>query len=54
MPTILKEFPPEVRKAVLVKQIEIKTNLKNYKASQTYTLIEIVKEWMELKTKKVI
>jgi hypothetical protein len=53
MATILKEFPPELRKAVLLKQIEIKTEQKNYKASQTHTLIEIVREWMELKSKQV-
>lgn len=52
MPTILKDFPTEVRRAVLEKQLEIKTEKKDYKASQTHTLIEIVKEWMKLKPKK--
>jgi hypothetical protein len=52
MPTILKEFPTEARKAVLLKQLEMKTNNKNYKSSQTQALIEIVKEWMELKPKQ--
>lgn len=49
MPTMLKDFPKEVRRAVLQKQLELKTEKKDYKTSQTHTLIEIVKEWMELK-----
>jgi hypothetical protein len=54
MPTILKDFPPEIRKAVLEKQLEIKTQKRDYKASQSHTLIEIVKEWLALKPKKPI
>jgi hypothetical protein len=52
MAAMLKEFPPEIRKAVLLKQVEIKTQKKNYKSSQTQAIIEIVREWMELKSKK--
>lgn len=52
MASMLKEFPAEVRKAVLLKQVEIKTNNKNFKSSQAQALIEIVKEWIELKSKK--
>lgn len=51
MAAMLKEFPPEVRKAVLLKQVEIKTQKKNYKSSQAQALIEIVKEWIEFKNK---
>lgn len=53
MASMLKEFPLEVRKAVLLKQVEIKTQKKNYKSSQAQALIEIVKEWMELKSKPI-
>jgi hypothetical protein len=52
MAAMLKEFPPEVRKAVLLKQVEIKQNNKNYKSSHSQALIEIVKEWVELKKSK--
>lgn len=52
MPTILKDFPSEIRKAVLQKQLEIKTEKKEYKASQSQALIEIVKEWLEFKSKQ--
>lgn len=51
MPTLLKDFPTEVRRAVLEKQLEIKTKTKEYKTNQTQALIEIVKEWMALKPK---
>lgn len=54
MAAMLREFPPEIRKAVLLKQVEIKTQKKNYKSSQAQALIEIVREWMELKTKKEV
>lgn len=54
MAAMLKEFPSEVRKAVLLKQIEIKEKKKNFKSSQAQALIEIVKEWMELKLKLTI
>ena len=52
MASILKEFPIELRKAVLLKQAEIRVQKKNYKSSQTHALIEIVKEWINLKTKQ--
>jgi hypothetical protein len=54
MPTILKDFPPEIRKAVLQKQLEIKTQTREYKASQSQALIEIVKEWIKLKSKPTV
>lgn len=53
MPNILKEFPPELREAVLLKQVEIKTKKKELKASQTHALMEIVKEWLLLTKKPV-
>lgn len=52
MPAILKDFPTEVKKAVLLKQVEIKTTKKDIKSSQSQALIEIVQEWMEYKNMK--
>jgi hypothetical protein len=49
MPALLKDFPSEIRRAVLQKQLEIKITKKEYKSSQAQALIEIVKEWMDLK-----
>jgi len=46
MPNLLKDFPSEARKAVLVKQAEMKAAKKQGKYSQKHALIQIVKEWM--------
>jgi hypothetical protein len=54
MPNILKNIPEDVRTAILVKQAEIKSKKKNGKLSQSYTLIQIVREWLELKSTKPI
>jgi len=52
MANTLKDFPPDARKAVLIKQAEIKHDKKQEKISQKNALIQIVKEWIELKSKK--
>lgn len=52
MPALLKDFPSEIKKAVLQKQLELKTEQKIYKASQKQALIEIVTEWLKLKPTK--
>ena len=46
MPNLLKDFPTEARKAVLIKQAEMKAVKKQGKYSQKHALIQIVKEWM--------
>jgi len=52
MANLLKDFPAEVRKAVLIKQAEIKSNKVYEKYSQKNTIVQIIKEWMELKSKQ--
>lgn len=54
MPQLLKDFPTEIKKAVLQKQVDIKTEQKDYKASQKQALIEIVREWIQLKSKQKV
>lgn len=49
MANTLKDFPMDARKAVLLKQAEIKADKKHDKISQKHALIQIVKEWMKLK-----
>lgn len=52
MANLLKDFPTEVKKAVLIKQAEIKsekTDPTKFNSSQRIALIQIVKEWIELK-----
>lgn len=51
MPQLLKDFPADLKKAVLIKQVEIKSEKKELKASQAHALMEIVREWLELKSK---
>jgi hypothetical protein len=46
MSNILKDFPADARKAVLIKQAEMKAIKKQGKYSQKHALIEIVKEWI--------
>lgn len=49
MPSLIKDFPTDVRKAVLLKQAEVKSDNKNkFKTSQKFILIQIIKEWMDL------
>lgn len=52
MPQILKGFPADLKKAVLIKQVEIKSEKKYLKASQAHALMEIVKEWIDFKSKQ--
>lgn len=52
MPQLLKNFPTDLKKAVLIKQIEIKAEKRELKASQAHALMEIVREWIELKSKQ--
>lgn len=53
MPNYLKDFPTDVKKAVLIKQAEINSSPKMLKKhSQRHTIIQIVKEWLELKPKQ--
>lgn len=52
MPNLLKDFPFEIRKAVLIKQAEIKATKKSEKYSQKKAIEQIIKEWMELKSKQ--
>lgn len=52
MANTLKDFPPEVKKAVLLKQAELKIEKNQPKYSHRHTLVQIVKEWIELKSKK--
>lgn len=54
MPQLLKDFPADLKKAVLIKQVEIKAEKKEMKASQAHALMEIVKEWLQLKSKQTI
>lgn len=55
MPNLLKDFPFEIRKAVLIKQAEIKATKKAEKYSQKNTLVQIIKEWVEYnKSKQVV
>lgn len=54
MPQLLKGFPPDLKKAVLLKQVEIKSEKKELKASQAHALMEIVREWIQFKSKKPI
>jgi hypothetical protein len=49
MANTLKDFPSDAKKAVLLKQAEIKSNKNQGKVSQKQALIQIVKEWLELK-----
>lgn len=46
MPNILKDFPFEVRRAVLLKQADIKADKKLGKFSHKHTLVQIIKEWL--------
>lgn len=48
MPNYLHEFPAEVKEAVLIKQAMLKSKKNTGKYSHKKTLIQIVKEWMEL------
>lgn len=50
MANTLKDFPPDARKAVLIKQAEMKAIKNQGKYSHKHTLIQIVKEWIELKS----
>lgn len=53
MPSLINDFPTEVRKAVLLKQADLKFEKKNrFKTSQKDTIVQIVKEWMEFKKLK--
>lgn len=52
MANILKDFPPDTRNAVLIKQAEMKIIKNQGKYSHKHTLIQIVREWLELKSKK--
>ncbi len=54
MPNLLKDFPIDVRRAVLLKQAEIKADKNQGKYSLKSTLIRIIKEWMEVPPKKII
>lgn len=45
MSNLLKDFPADARKAVLIKQAEMKAIKKQGKYSQKHTIIQIVKEW---------
>lgn len=52
MANALKDFPDDVKKAVLIKQAEMKSIKNQGKYSHKHTLIQIVKEWMKLKPKQ--
>lgn len=52
MANLLKDFPSDVKKAVLIKQVEINSAPKLIKKqTQKHTLVQIIREWMELKPK---
>lgn len=49
MPSLITDFPTDVRKAVLLKQAVLKADNKNrFKTSQKYVLIQIIREWQDL------
>lgn len=53
MANLLKDFPSDVKKAVLIKQVEINSAPKVVKKqTQKHTLVQIIREWMELKSKQ--
>lgn len=54
MANTLKDFPADVKKAVLIKQAEMKAIKNQGKYSHKHTLIQIVKEWMKLKSMRTI
>lgn len=55
MANLLKDFPSDVKKAVLIKQAEINCAPKVVKKqTQKHTLVQIIREWMELKSKLTI
>lgn len=49
MPNLLKDFPFEIRKAVLLKQAELKAERNQGKCSQKHALIQIIREWAQSK-----
>lgn len=51
MPNLLKDFPSDARKAVLLKQAELKADSKQGKISQKHAIVQIIKEWSVLKIK---
>lgn len=53
MPIILlKDLPEDVRKAILIKQAEIKATKNLGKYSQVKAITQIIREWMEIKPKQ--